>query len=517
MGDAMRVSRSVPLLALVLLVGCVGQQVHLPDGTLPPPASAVADQQSAALIGDTPPVTELPRPPGKGFELPPGLPGADAPPIVPPKLPRDTPAAERAAAIAKAFPALPPLAGPTTAAGEPLALPALQALAFANSPVLRKATAQADAAHGAFIQAGLYPNPTVGYQVDQWQPFLREPLRNNGQQGMFVNYLVKTCGKVPLAQMVAGFDYLNALVEKRRAEIDLANRVRTHYFAVLVAREGVRVNRHLIELADEVYALQLKQLAAGQAAGYEPLQLYAQAVQARNALAASEATALASWRQLAATLGQPGMPPAPLAGRAEAPPPCYDLDALRARMQGQHTDLAQARNTLGQAEVSLTLQQRIPKPDLQTNSYYQYDTLARGFQFGVQLGVTLPLADRNQGNIRQAEANIVRARENIEATRNDLESRLAEAFGRFTGARIAAANQRDAVLPNLVRAYRGIIQRYQVEPDKVGFNDIVVAQQNLASALQAYLSSLDAQWKAAVDVASAVQLEELFPAEAARP
>lgn len=505
----MRATRFI-LTPLIILAGCLGKPVHLPDGIVPPSSHSPLDQASATKLAEGVPRAEKPRVPGKGFELPPGLPGAEAAPLALPAFKPEDPPSRREAEVARAFPRLPALPEEKQPPGEPLTLSGLQAMALAGSPVVRKARAEAEAAYGTFIQAGLYPNPTVGYQVDQWQPFLREPLRNQGQQGVFVNQLIKTAGKVPLAQMVAGFDYLIALVAQKRAEVDLANQVRSQYFAVLVAREGVRIHRKLIELADEVYALQLKQVAAGQAAGYEPLQLYAQAVQARSSLAQAEATAGAAWRQLAATLGQPGLAPAALAGAIDLPPPAFDLEQLRARMQESHTDIAEARNLLAQARVNLTLQHRIPKPDLQTNGYLQYDTLAQGYQFGIQLGVTLPVADRNQGNIRHAESRVVMAQEGLEAKRNELDARLAEAFGRFTGARIAAANQREAVLPNLVRAYRGIIRRYQAEPDKVGFNDIVVAQQNLAQALQTYLSFLDSQWKAAVDVASASQLDDLF-------
>ena len=366
------------------------------------------------------------------------------------------------------------------------------------------------AAYGNFIQAGLYPNPTVGYQVDQIQALKPNP--DAGQQGVFINYLVKTAGKVTLSQLVSGFDYLNAQVALRRAEIDLAAQVRTQYFAVLMARKGAKVARSLIELADEVYRIQLRQLAAGEAAGYEPLQLFAQAAQGRNALASAEASSSGAWRQLAATLGQPGMPPAPLAGRADALPPDYELDALRARMLDRHTDLATARNTLAQAETNLALQVRIPHPDLQTNSYYQYDTAVKTFQFGVQLGVSLPIADRNQGAIHAAKATIVRAREALLVTENELQGRLAEAFARYGSNKTVASTYRDQVLPNLVRAYRGIIRRYQAEPEKAGFNDIVVAQQSLATALQSYLSALDAQWKAVTDLAQLSQLDEVYPA-----
>ncbi len=65
-------------------------------------------------------------------------------------------------------------------------------------------------------------------------------------------------------------------------------------------------------------------------------------------------------------------------------------------MFDQHTDLLTARNQIAQAQTNVTLQRRMPIPDLQTNSYHQYDNLAQTYQFGVQLGVQLPLSDRNQ-------------------------------------------------------------------------------------------------------------------------
>ena len=116
----------------------------------------------------------------------------------------------------------------------------------------------------------------------------------------------------------------------------------------------------------------MRQLAAGEAAGYEPLQLYAQAVQARNALAQSEASYRSNWRQLAAAVGQPDLPPAPLAGRADLPVPLFDPAAARLWVTETHTDILNARNRILQAQVNLRLQQLNRVPDLSTSTVVQY-------------------------------------------------------------------------------------------------------------------------------------------------
>ena len=101
-------------------------------------------------------------------------------------------------------------------------------------------------------------------------------------------------------------------------------KVRSAYFTALVAQRNAAISKALADMIDGVYGLQLKRVAAGVDAGYEPLQLYAQAVQARSVHAQAQATVQASWKQLAAAVGQPDLPPSDLAGQADAVAPVLD-------------------------------------------------------------------------------------------------------------------------------------------------------------------------------------------------
>jgi cobalt-zinc-cadmium efflux system outer membrane protein len=492
----------------------------LPQASIVPDArtsSALTPDPTPKMVPPVPPDT----PPVKGprpFELPPELPGTAGPQIRPPRFEKKTPPEERLRLVKEAYPDLEPVVGFEGPPGRSLALGELQQIARENSPVLRRSEADAGVAYGQMIQAGLHPNPTIGYEVDQWQPGTNTPQdptkHNAGQQGAFVNQLVKFPGKLSLAQAVARFDYINAYVALRRAEVDVATAVRTNYFQVLLAQKGIAVSAALATMADEVYRLQLRQLAAGEAAGYEPLQLYAQAVQARNVLAQARANYQANWRQLAAALGRPDLPLAPLVGSIDLPAPVIDPEAARARIAEAHTDLLIMRNKILQAQTNLRLQKLNRVSDLATNTVLQYDHAAKNTQFNLQLGVALPVFDRNQGNIRAAEYQIASNTVALAATENDLVSRLADAMSRYQANRTAVANYRDRILPALTQAYQGLIRRYQQEPaevpgGKVAFNDIVTAQQNLAQALQSYLTALAGQWQAVVDLGALLQADEL--------
>ncbi len=507
-------------LVVAALTGCHGNRVYLPEGALPPTAPPPDVVTTTAL--DVPRPVSPSKPAGPELlALPPGFPGSDAPPIKPLAVPKDATPAQRAETVQAAYPPLSPVSANLPAEGRPVTLAELQQFGLAQNPTIRRAKADADAAFGTVIQQGLHPNPTIGYQGDQIQPALRLAPdvegSGAGQQGGFVNQLIKTAGKLRLQQLVAGFDYLNALVAVRRAEIDVLTAVRSAYFQVLVARQAVEVNAALAGLTDEAYRLQLQRVGVGEAAEYEPLQLHAQAVIARNAVSQAEAQYRASWRQLAVALGQPDLPVGSLAGRADVSPPSLDLDAVLARARECHTDVLSARNSQAQAQVNLELQRRIPIPDLQTNTYHQYDNLARTYQFGIQLGVQLPISDRNQGSIRQAQAQIHRTAENLVSVQNELGNRLAEARGRLEANRAIAIAIRDQVLPDLTRAYRAQLRAFQVTPDQVPFSELVQSQLLLSTQLQAYLQALAVQWQAVVDLAAVGQLDDLFPAESPTP
>jgi cobalt-zinc-cadmium efflux system outer membrane protein len=454
-----------------------------------------------------------PKPPAPlPFQFPSGLPGADTPPITLPSLKGLTPE-ERERKVRELFPALPPLPEEPKAElppkGAPLTLAELQELALRQNPVIRRAAADVDVAYGNMVQAGLPPNPHVGYQADQIMPG-HKPTNNAGQQGAFIQQLFKTAGKLSLARAAAGMALANAEVALRRSRIDVVTQVRTAYFSVLVARETLRVSRTLAELADQVYGLQLKLLATGEFAGYEPLQLYAQAVYARNAHLQANNRHLAAWRQLAAALGTPDLPPQALGGGADAAVPAYEYESAIARVLAVHTDVLTAMNTILQYQYDLRLAQVTPYPDVQAGTAIQHDNATSNNQANVQVGIALPLFDRNQGNIRAARAQLARSHEDLRVRRNDLAGRLGEAFGRYRSSRSLVENYRERVLPNLSRAYRAIYQRYQQEHSAVGFAEIVVAQQQYTQALGAYLTALGDQWTAVVDLANLLQIDDIY-------
>jgi cobalt-zinc-cadmium efflux system outer membrane protein len=444
------------------------------------------------------------KPPPR-FAVPPGIPGADAPPIS--KFPEDP--EQKKLAIKKLYPPLPPAPKMRPAApgpeGRPMTLADLQRLAAQYSPAIKSAEAAVEAAKGAAKQAGAYPNPTFFFEQDT------VGTGPAGYEGLGFNQLFKSANKLKLQQAAAVMDLLNARLALKRAYTDLAYQVRANYFNVMVALEGVKINEALNVFANNIYRVQVDLVEGAEAAAYEPMQLRPLALQARSNLIQAQNQYLASWKQLAATLGLRAMPPTELVGRVDMPVPVFDYDRMLTHVLANHTDVLAAVNSIQKARFNLGFAKVTPIPDVGLNFLVQKDTTAppNTFVHSLQVSVPVPVWDQNQGNIKQAEGLLSQALAGPELARNALTNSLADAFNRYQTNRenveVALQQVRDQV-----RAYVSLYERRWSLPGQVGFGDQVTAQQTLAVYIAAYVAALGAQWTAVNDVANLLQTDDLF-------
>lgn len=451
----------------------------------------------------------------ENFELniPRRLPGSETPRV---ELPEGELA--QVEAIQQVYPPLPPLPveprplpGPD---GRPYTLTDLQRIAAANSPALRQAIADVQKAFGDMQQARTYANPTGTFFMD--------PNANNtssGVNGLGIEQVIKTAGKQKLAAAAAQKDYENAQLALRAARYDLATQVRRAYFALLVDRETLAVTRAVARFTDEIYRLQTAMLRAGPIAAYEPASLRAQAFATRLAYQQAIATYIYDWKSLVALLGLEQLPLTEVAGEIGRFIPYYDYDQVLAYTLRNHSDILRARNLVPQSRYKLKLAQVTPIPDLDATYRYAKDFTA--FPFGSYsqflVGMSLPLWDRNKGNIISAQASVLRATEEQHSAARDLTNRLADAYTNYQNNLYAIDYYRRYILPDLVRYYRGIYARRPLDWENINVGDLAFAQQSLSQNVTAYLQVLGSLWQSVVTVADFLQTDDLFQMATPRP
>ncbi len=375
------------------------------------------------------------------------------------------------------------------------------------NPRIKQANAEVAAARGAALQAGLHPNPVVGYQGDQilsgWTA---------GQQGAFLAQKIVTKGKLALAQAAAFAEVTRTEAAFLEAQADLAATVRGRYFLLVNVKESVRIAEQMAATAERLADRQKKLLDSGQpVAPHEVSQAKALAGTARSEVNQAKNRVIAAEKQLAAALGIPGLLESETVA-ADRPLPEYGFDEVKSRVLEHHSELQIAAAQVERARFELELARVTPYPNIETSTYVQQDFQARTPQFGVQIGIAIPVFDRNQGHIAQAEARLIKAAIETERVRLDLTSRLTEAYERYTSNRGLLRQYRMTILPEQSKALEGVSKLFeQQEAGKVSFAEVVLTQQTLSNTNTAYLNVLAAAWQAVAEITRLTQNDESYP------
>jgi len=444
------------------------------------------------------------------LKLPAELPGSQTPDLITPLRDKLDPAAYREE-LKRLYPELQPIENNQAAMPDlsvsASPLESLHSLARQNHPGLRAAVANVEVARGLMIQAGLPPNPSIGYEADTVRT-----LKTPGYHGAYLQQTIVTASKLGLAAEAAAVDYANAMVEQRKTWISVMTEIRRAYFDVLASRQRMVLANAFFDLTHRAYEAQIQLVTAGEAAPYEPLQLRVILTQARASLIKAQQESIAAWRRLATAVGCPDLPASPIDGRIDCSVPMIEYQDALARMNAVHTDLELAENSVRKQQTLVELADRQVIPDVNVGFVLQRDyTFEPGATtYNLMLGGDLPVLNRNQGNRIARRAEVVKASQQVQNTRNNLTAALAKAFGQYEANRLLAESFQSDALRDQVRAYRGVYQRYLADPSSVSFNDVIVAQQTVAQVLNQYLDILQSQWQSLVDIGELLQVDDLM-------
>ncbi|HXJ40732.1 MAG TPA: TolC family protein, partial [Bryobacteraceae bacterium] len=284
-----------------------------------------------------------------------------------------------------------------------LRLADLEALALANNPTMAQAEANRRIAAGLTKQAGLYPNPTIGYYGDE----IRGGYSGGGKQGGFISQTIVMGGKRGAARRVAELQAGQVETTGQAQRLRILNGVRTSFYHVLAAQRLEAVRQQLLRLAADATQTTRQLGNVGQADRPDLLQAEVEEQQASVGLRVATQNLQAAWRMLAAVCGKPDLPLTRLEGDFDAIPELTYVEWLGKTLSGS-PEVRLASQEVERAEASLALARKAPVPDLQIYANLSHNNSplietnparATGVQGGAQVGVQIPIFNRNQGNI----------------------------------------------------------------------------------------------------------------------
>ena len=137
-------------------------------------------------------------------------------------------------------------------------------------------------------------------------------------------------------------------------------------------------------------------------------------------------------------------------------------------------------------------------PDVTVNVGVKRDSSANNNMAVLGIAVPLPLFDRNQGNLLEAQRLADKAFEDYRALQLEQNATLAQDVARLDAARTAVQSLRQDVLPGAQRAYDAA--RIGFDAGKFNFLDVLDAQRTLFQARAQYLAALSRAHQAAAGI-----------------
>jgi cobalt-zinc-cadmium efflux system outer membrane protein len=387
------------------------------------------------------------------------------------------------------------IAAAQSAATSAITLEQLQQMALANNPTLAQAKAGVRAAAGRARQAGLWPNPTIGYMGDE----IRGGSFGGGEQGVFVQQDVILGGKLDLDRKVHAAEGNQAVAEADEQRLRVENGVRIAFYQSLAAQEMVEIRGKLSALAKDAVETTRQLFNVGQADQPDVLQAQVEADQAELAIISERQEQLRAWRVLAAVVGQPELPLARLAGNLEDLPQLNAEQILQTILRDSPAvKIAQLGVTRADAELTRARRETIPDLFLRGGYAYSFEQLGAsqpqsvGSEGFAEVGVNLPIFNRNQGNIQAAAADRERAAAEVQRVALVLRQMAAPVLQDYASSRAVADRYHASTLPNARQAYELYLQKYN--EGAAAYPQVLIAQRTLFQLETGYIAALENVW-----------------------
>lgn len=385
--------------------------------------------------------------------------------------------------------------------GPALRLEDLEKMALAGNPTLKQANASIRAAEGRQRQAGLYPNPVVGYTGDE---ISRGPVIAGGEQGVFVQQRIVTGGKIGIARKIAEQDAVQSRAAAEAQRYRVLNGVRSLFYQALGEQRLVEVRAQLAGLAQRAVATTGELANVGQADRPDVLAVDIEAQRLELGLITARNALDRTWRQIGALTGSPSLAPSRLEGDIEQLPK-IEFDGALAEILKASPELRTAEVGATRSELAIKQAKVAVIPDIiaRAGAHYNFERLELnqqrvGWQTSAEVGVAIPIFNRNQGTIAAARADAERAQLEVDRTKLAIRARLASVYREYQDSVASIERYRTIMIPRAQEAYDLYLRSFRQMA--AAYPQVVITQRNLFQLQEDYVAALVAAWQRSVEI-----------------
>jgi cobalt-zinc-cadmium efflux system outer membrane protein len=388
-----------------------------------------------------------------------------------------------------------------------LRLEDLERMALQNNPTVGQAEAAIRAAEGRRVQAGLMPNPIIGYLGEELST---RAFDQKSEHYVFAEQEVPLGGKLKKSRDVFARERAQAQAETAAQKQRVLNAVRMLYYEALGAQRLVEVRAELAKLASEAVDVTDELFNTGAADRPDALAIQVEARRARLDLVMAENERDQIWRQIGAVVGDPFFKPARLAGDLDQGLPALEEERLLATLLRESPEVKRAQAGIEKARASLARAKAEPTPNLFLRGGMGYSAelletfppqppgRKSGPEAFAEVGLRIPIFNRNQGAIAEASAELDFSEREARRVELILRARTASAFRAYQNALSVAIEYREQIVPRARQAYELYMASFRQM--SAAYPQALIAQRTFFQTQAEYVRALVDVWRNATQL-----------------
>lgn len=357
----------------------------------------------------------------------------------------------------------------------------LEAIALQSNPAIKELVATTHKAAGYRAQVVAKPNPSVGYQGQQIAD------QGTDQHLAYVEQEFVTGGKLELNRQVLNATVRSQLHELEAQRLRVTTDIRTRFYEALAIQRQLELIDEFSIVAEKGFDLARKRKEAGEGSQIDTLQARIQKSEVGLTRRQAAARLAAVWREIGALAGQPNLPQARLIGELPTETPEMDWNSLAGMIVASSPEYAAAQARVSRARLALERQLVQPLPNLAVQMAAGVDNGTDSGMLNVQMGVPLPLYNKNRGNIAAARAEVCRAIFDAERIENSLKAKLAVVSQEYETAVAAIDQYATDILPSASDSMDLAEKAYQA--GEADFIQILIARKTFYDSNLEYVSA----------------------------
>jgi cobalt-zinc-cadmium efflux system outer membrane protein len=397
--------------------------------------------------------------------------------------------------------------GPTDQLPEEITLNQALSLALMHNPELAASTWDVRSGEARLIQAGLFPNPELDVEVENFGGSRKEEDSDGSSERIkrfdaaettvALSQLIETAGKRSKRKQVATRDHDLLGWDFETKRLDTITEVTNAFIDLLGLQERMVLTDNLVDLSQDVFNTVSERVKAGKVSPVEETraQVALSTIQIEQERVKRELEA--GRKRLAATWGSNKSAFQRVSGTLETITALPPYESLITRIS-QNPDIARWETELEQREAALRLEKAQRYPDLTIAGGFKYLSEWNDQTYVMGMSLPLPFLNRNQGAILEASNNLQKAREERTAAEVNAIATLDELYQTLLSSYNEVTVLRDTILPGAESAFNASNEGYL--EGKFSYLDVLDVQRSLFDAEDTYINSLVAYHKALTSI-----------------